>query len=110
MLLQIEKAPETSDGDLICYVLNFENALAHLGVIENIGADCIITIEKKVLWCHVILLPFKGAKKFFVVSLIDPFFVDCIIFEKDTTYYSTSKFHDIHGTHRLLWWFYVCRL
>ena len=47
MLLQIEKAPETSDGDLTCYVFNFENALAHLGVIENIGADCIITIEKK---------------------------------------------------------------
>ena len=39
----------------------------------------------------------------FVVSLFDPFFVDCIVFDKDTTYYSTSKFHDIHGNWGIFW-------
>ena len=45
MLLQIKKARETSDGDLTCYVFSFEDALAHLGVIKNPGADGILTIE-----------------------------------------------------------------
>ena len=45
MLLQIEKAPETSDGDLTCYAFSFEDALAHVGVIENPGADGVLTIE-----------------------------------------------------------------
>ena len=44
--------------------------------------------------CNFIAL--KRAIKFFVVSLVDPFFVDCIVFDKDTTNYPTSKFHDIH--------------
>ena len=43
----------------------------------------------------------------FVVALIDPFFVDCIVLDKDTTHYSTRKFHDIHGIQGPLWWFYV---
>ena len=45
MLLQIEKAPETSDSSFTCYVFSFEDALAHLGVIENPGPDGILTIE-----------------------------------------------------------------
>ena len=47
---------------------------------------------------------------FVVASPVDPFFVDCIILDKDTTHYSISKFHDIHGIQRCLWWFYVCHL
>ena len=49
------------------------------------------------LWCHAFLLPLRGRQSFVVVSLVDPFFVDCIVLDKDTTHYSTSKFHDIHS-------------
>ena len=41
--LQIEKASETSDGDLMCYVFSFENALAHLSVTNR---SDILTIGK----------------------------------------------------------------
>ena len=43
MLLQIEKAPEASNGDLTCYVFSLEDAVAHLSVIDPSG---ILTIEK----------------------------------------------------------------
>ena len=43
ILLQIEKIPETSNGDLICYEFNHENAVAHLSVTNPSG---ILTIEK----------------------------------------------------------------
>ena len=43
VLLQIEKAPETSGGDLTCYVFNLEDAVAHLSVTNPSG---ILTIEK----------------------------------------------------------------
>ena len=43
ILLQIEKLPETSNGDLTCYVLSLEDALAHLSVTDPSG---ILTIEK----------------------------------------------------------------
>ena len=39
--------------------------------------------------CNFIAL--KRAIKFFVVSLVDPFFVDCIVFDKDTTHYSIAS-------------------
>ena len=39
--------------------------------------------------CNFIAL--KRAIKFFV-SLVDPFFVDCIVLDRDTTHYSTGKF------------------
>ena len=42
ILLQIEKAPETS-GDLTCYVFSLEDAVAHLSVIDP---SSILTIEK----------------------------------------------------------------
>ena len=42
ILLQIEKAPETS-GDLMCYVFILEDAVAHLSVTDPSG---ILTIEK----------------------------------------------------------------
>ena len=42
ILLQIEKAPETS-GDLTCYVFSLEDAVAHLSVTDPSG---ILTIEK----------------------------------------------------------------
>ena len=42
ILLQIEKAPETS-GDLTCYVFSLEDAVAHLSVTNPSG---ILTIEK----------------------------------------------------------------
>ena len=41
--LQIGKAPETSGGDLMCYVLSLEDALAHLSVINP---SSILMIEK----------------------------------------------------------------
>ena len=50
--------------------------------------------------CNFIAL--KRAIKCFVVSLFDPFFVDCIVLDKDTTHYSTSKFHDMHGIQECL--------
>ena len=43
VLLQIEKAPETSGGDLMCYVFSLEDAVAHLSVTDPSG---ILTIEK----------------------------------------------------------------
>ena len=43
ILLQIEKALETSGGDLTCYVFRLEDAVAHLSVTEPSG---ILTIEK----------------------------------------------------------------
>ena len=41
--LHIEKASEDSDGDLMCYVFSFEDALAHIRVTSPSG---ILTIEK----------------------------------------------------------------
>ena len=43
ILLQIGKVPETSNGDLICYVSSLEDAAAHLSVTDPSG---ILTIEK----------------------------------------------------------------
>ena len=43
ILLQIKKNPETSGGDLICYVFSLEDAVAHLSVTYPSG---ILTIEK----------------------------------------------------------------
>ena len=42
-LLQIEKVPEASDGDLTCYVFSLEDALALISVTNPSG---ILTIEK----------------------------------------------------------------
>ena len=43
ILLQIEKAPEASNGDLTCYMFSPEDAVAHLSVTDPNG---ILTIEK----------------------------------------------------------------
>ena len=43
ILLQIEKAPEASNGDLTCYVFSLEDAVAHLSITDPSG---ILTIEK----------------------------------------------------------------
>ena len=43
ILLQIKKVPETSGGDLTCYVFSLENRLAHLSVTD---AKVSLTIEK----------------------------------------------------------------
>ena len=43
ILLQIEKAPDASNGDLTCYVFSLEDAGAHLSVTNPGG---ILTIEK----------------------------------------------------------------
>ena len=43
ILLQIEKAPETSNGDLTYYGFSLEDAVAHLSVTDSSG---ILTIEK----------------------------------------------------------------
>ena len=43
ILLQIEKAPEASNGDLTCYVFSLEDAVAHLSVTNPSG---ILTTEK----------------------------------------------------------------
>ena len=43
ILLQIEKIPETSNGDLTCYVFSLEEAVAHISVTNPSG---ILTIEK----------------------------------------------------------------
>ena len=43
ILLQIERAPETSNGDLTCYVFNLENAVTRLSVTNP---SSILTIEK----------------------------------------------------------------
>ena len=42
ILLQIEKSPETSDGDLTCYVFSLEDAAADLSVTDP---SSILTIE-----------------------------------------------------------------
>ena len=42
ILPQIEKAPETSNGDLTCYVFSLEDAVSHLSVTNLSG---ILTIE-----------------------------------------------------------------
>ena len=46
----------------------------------------------------------------FVVSLFDPFLVDCIVFYQYSSADSTGKLHDIHGIKGHLWWLFVCRL
>ena len=43
ILLQIEKAAETSDGDLACYVFSLEEAVAHLSFTDT---SRVLTIEK----------------------------------------------------------------
>ena len=43
ILLQIEKVPEASDGDLTCYVFSLEDALALISVTNPSG---VLTIEK----------------------------------------------------------------
>ena len=43
ILLQIEKAPEASGGDLTCYMFILEDAVAHLSVTYPSG---ILMIEK----------------------------------------------------------------
>ena len=43
ILLQIEKAPETSGGDLTCYVFSLEDEVAHLSVTDP---SAILTTEK----------------------------------------------------------------
>ena len=43
ILLQTEKIPETSNGDLTCYVFSLEDAVVHLNVTDLSG---ILTIEK----------------------------------------------------------------
>ena len=74
ILLQIEKAPETSDGDLTCYVFSLEDAAAHLSVtdpsgilrIEKQGSinmsqkDAAYPLEWICIWRCVILLPLRG--------------------------------------------------
>ena len=42
ILLQIERAADGSDGDLLCYVFSLEDAVAHL----NTSSGEILTIEK----------------------------------------------------------------
>ena len=42
LLLQIERAADASDGDLVCYVFSLEDAIAHL----NTSSGEILTIEK----------------------------------------------------------------
>ena len=43
ILLQIEKVPEASGGDLTCYMFSLEDAVAHISVTNPSG---ILTIEK----------------------------------------------------------------
>ena len=43
ILLQIEKAPESDNGDLTCYVFSLEDAVTHLSVTDPSG---ILTIKK----------------------------------------------------------------
>ena len=43
ILLQMDKAPETSNGDLTCYAVSLKDAVAHLNVTDSSG---ISTIEK----------------------------------------------------------------
>ena len=41
ILLQIEKAPDASNGDLTCYVLSLEDAVAHLSATDPRGISTI---------------------------------------------------------------------
>ena len=43
ILLQVERAADASDGDLVCFVFWLEDALAHL----NTSGGEILTIEKQ---------------------------------------------------------------
>ena len=43
ILLQTEKVPETSNGDLTCYVFSLEDAIAHLSVTNP---SSILTTDK----------------------------------------------------------------
>ena len=98
ILLQIEKAPETS-GDLTYYVFSLEDVVAHLSVTDPNGILKIV-IEGRIGKFYGVMYfycPLGVIKFFIVVSLFDPSFVDCIVLDKDTTHYSTSKFHDIHS-------------
>ena len=60
------------------------------------------------IWRCVILLPLRG-HKIFVVSLVDPFFIDWVTFHEHPSTYSTAKFHDIHSIQGYLWRFYIYR-
>ena len=42
ILFQIERAADTSDGDLVCYVFSLEDAVAYL----NTSGGAILTIER----------------------------------------------------------------
>ena len=44
MVLQIEKASEASDGDVICYVFSLEDAVAHISVTDP--SDILIIAKK----------------------------------------------------------------
>ena len=44
ILLQIERAADASDGDLVCYVFSLEDAVAHINTNSTTGE--ILTIEK----------------------------------------------------------------
>ena len=46
ILIQIEKAPEASNGDLTYYVFSLEDAVAYLSVVTNTIRIEILTIEK----------------------------------------------------------------
>ena len=87
ILFQIEKAPKASGDDITCHVLSFEDAVTQL---SN-------------------FITRRGYKIFVVVLLVDPFFVDCIIFHQYSCAIFIGEFHNIHGIHGCLWWFYVCR-
>ena len=43
ILLQFEKAAETNNGDITCYVFSLEDAAAHLSVTDSSG---VLNIEK----------------------------------------------------------------
>ena len=43
ILLQMKKVPETSNGDLTCYVFSLEDAAAHLSVTDPSGILTILT-------------------------------------------------------------------
>ena len=43
ILLEIEKVPQTSNGDLKCYMFSLEDAVAHLSITNP---SSILTIEK----------------------------------------------------------------
>ena len=46
ILIQIEKTPEASNGDLTYYVFSLEDAVAYLSVVTNTIRIEILTIEK----------------------------------------------------------------